>query len=69
MTRCYRFLVTVYIEGDAPTLPPIEEIAEYVATQVQDADDHDLDTCVRAIETEDYRTAAPFHGRTRRASV
>jgi hypothetical protein len=54
MIRAYRFAVTVYIEGEKATLPAIHEIAEHVATQVQDADDHDLATHVVPIETEDY---------------
>lgn len=57
MMRAYRFHVTVYIDGDDP--PPIEEIAEHVATQVQDADDHDLAVCVRPIETENYARENP----------
>ena len=54
MTRVYRFLVTVTIEGNADTVPHILEVAEHIATQVQDADDSDLATCVRPIETQDY---------------
>jgi len=52
LTRVYRFYVEIRIEGDEP--PPIEELAEHVATQVQDEDDHDLAVCVRAIETQDF---------------
>lgn len=65
MIRAYRFHVTVYIEGTPRTLPELLELAEHIATQVQDADDHDLDTCVRAIETEDYPRAR--YGRTQGA--
>ena len=54
MIRAYRFAVTVYVDGDKSTVPDIHEIAEHVATQVQDADDHDLACHVRPIETEDY---------------
>jgi hypothetical protein len=54
MTRVYRFLVTVTIEGDIDTAPDILEVAEHIATQVQDADDHDFSTCVRPIETQDF---------------
>jgi hypothetical protein len=54
MTRVYRFLVTVSIEGDPETVPDVLEIAEHIATQVQDADDLDLSTNVRPIETQDF---------------
>ncbi len=58
IVRAYRFYLTVYIEGDPESLPPINEIAEYVATQVQDEYDHDLSNHVRPIESEDYRRVA-----------
>lgn len=52
MTRVYRFFVDVRIEGDYP--PPMVEVAEHVATQVQDEDDHNLAVCVRPIEFQDF---------------
>jgi len=55
MTRAYRYLVTVYVEGDDPsTLPEPEEVAEHIATQVQDEEDHNLSVGVKLVETEDY---------------
>lgn len=65
IVRAYRMLVTVYVEGDADTVPDMLEIAEHTATQVQDEYDHDLAVCVRPIETEDYseipKTTATQH--------
>lgn len=55
MTRAYRMLVTVYVEGHAAELPEAAEMAEEVATLVQNEDDHNFSVSVRAIETEDYR--------------
>ena len=55
MTRIYRFMVTVAVEGDKKTLPDVVELAEYLATQVQDEEDHNLSVCVRPIETQDFR--------------
>ena len=54
MTRAYRFMVTVYVEGDRKTLPDPLEMAEHVATQVQDEYNHNWAVCVRPIEIEHY---------------
>jgi hypothetical protein len=49
-----------YIEGAVDSVPSIHETAEHRATKVQDSDDHDLSTCVRAVETEDYQHTEPL---------
>jgi hypothetical protein len=54
VTRAYRMMVTVYIEGEPEVLPPALEVAEITATLVQDPDDHDFAVSVSVFETEDY---------------
>lgn len=63
MKRIYRLFITIDIEGDADTLPPMLEVAETVATLVQDQDEHDFSVCVRPIEIQDFEGDVPqTHG-------
>lgn len=59
MTRVFRLLVTVSIEGERLDLPELLDLAEYVATQVQDEDGRNLAVCVRGIEWQDFSGAQP----------
>jgi hypothetical protein len=52
MTRVYRLFVEVRIEGDADTLPTMDEMVEEVTTLVADATNHDLAVRVVAIEID-----------------
>lgn len=69
VARSYRFLVTVTIEGNTDTLPSPYELAEEIATLVQDPENHDFAVGVRAIETQDFRPQVNHDGppRTRDA--
>lgn len=54
ITRSYRFMVTVNVEGFEKTLPAIQEMAEEVATLVQNEEDHNFSVSVRPIEVQDF---------------
>jgi hypothetical protein len=58
MRRAYRFLVTVYIEGDVEDVPPVADVQDHVAEKVQDGADLNLETTVKPIDTEDYDVQA-----------